>query len=147
MGEVVLADSKEPEFVNCCNKKRTEQIVSGNNNLFPRENLIFNRAASSYLFHYPWVACTRVAYLPTKTFLQTLLTSGPLLHDKNNDTAAAKSSILFRPNDWPPPRFTAESSYFTTTMVVTGSLVYLIFFFVFYFIFYQDLRGPVTENQ
>lgn len=35
------------KFVNCRNKKRTEQIVSGNNNLFPRENLIFNRFSSA----------------------------------------------------------------------------------------------------
>jgi len=35
------------KFVNCRNKKRTEQIVSGNNNLFPRENLIFNCFSSA----------------------------------------------------------------------------------------------------
>lgn len=54
------------KFVNCRNKKRTEQIVSGNNNLFPRENLIFNL---------PF--CWPTATTTTTTFLTSLVPPRP----------------------------------------------------------------------
>lgn len=132
------------KFVNCRNKKRTEQIVSGNNNLFPRENLIFNlpfcwptattfltslvaRRPYSYIhirvyiYIYMYI-CRRAVFFVLLFFRRTIHYIIVLKTAAAYITAAENTTT---------PYFTT-----TTTAVVTGSLV-----------FQRSRRASVAGNQ